>query len=126
MEKWIKKNLHYITIIFVVLFLFKSIQSCNRKMSLRFQNKRLNEKYDSISRIKDLKIYNQNLIIDSLNREILSREFLIKDLSTELKVAGVKYDEAQKRADAIQKTVSAIRANTTIEIKGVDRDTIKK
>jgi len=95
-------------------------------MSLRFQSKRLNEKYDSISRIKDLKIYNQNLIIDSLNREILSREFLIKDLSTELKVAGVKYDEAQKRADAIQKTVSAIRANTTIEIKGVDRDTIKK
>jgi hypothetical protein len=125
MEKWFKKNLHYITILFVCLFLIKNVQSCNRKMSLKIQNKNLSEVCDSITNLKDQRINNQNFEIDSLNREILSREFLIKDLSTELKIAGVKYDEAQKRADAIQKTASSIRANTTIEVRGVEKDTTK-
>jgi hypothetical protein len=94
-------------------------------MSLKIQNKNLSEVCDSITNLKDQRINNQNFEIDSLNREILSREFLIKDLSTELKIAGVKYDEAQKRADAIQKTASSIRANTTIEVRGVEKDTTK-
>jgi hypothetical protein len=113
MENWIKKNLRYITIAFIALFMIKNVQSCNRKMSLKIQTKNLTEMCDSISSSKDI-------IIDSLNNEILSREFLIKDLSTELRIAGVKYDEAQKRADAIQKTASSIRSNTTIEVKGAE------
>jgi len=125
MEKWLKKNLRYITILFVALFLIKNVQSCNRKMSLRIQTANLSEVCDSITNLKDQKIRNLNYDIDSLNREILSREFLIKDLSTELKIAGVKYDEAQKRADAIQKTASSIRSNTTIEVRGIDKDTTK-
>jgi len=125
MERWLKKNLRYITIALLALLMIKSVQSCNRKMTIRIQEKNLTEYCDSISGGKDQKIKNQSLTIDSLNREILSREFLIKDLSTELKIAGVKYDEAQKRADAIQRTASSIRSNTTIELKGVTQDTIK-
>lgn len=118
MEKWLKKNLQYITIIFIALFLIKNVQSCNRKMSLKIQTKTLTETCDSLNKSKDQ-------IIDSLNQEILSREFLIRDLGAELKVAGVKYDEAQKRADAVQKTASSIRANTTIEVRG-DSTKIRK
>lgn len=58
---------------------------------------------------------------DSLSKEILAREYMIKDLTTELKIAGIKYDEAQKRADAVQKTVEKIKSNTTIEIKNSDK-----
>lgn len=125
MEKWLNKNLRYITIAFIALFLIKNVQSCNRKMSLNIQTKNLTEACDSITALKTQKITELGKEIDSLNKEILAREFLIKDLSTELKIAGVKYDEAQKRADAIQKTASSIRANTTIEVKGVERDTTK-
>jgi hypothetical protein len=125
MEKWLNKNLRYITIAFIALFLIKNVQSCNRKMSLNIQTKNLTEVCDSITALKTQKITELGKEIDSLNKEILAREFLIKDLSTELKIAGVKYDEAQKRADAIQKTASSIRANTTIEVKGVERDTAK-
>lgn len=115
MEIWIKKNLRYITIAFIVLFLFKSMQGCSRKMANTKQKKYYTEKIDSLNKI-NMKI------VDSLNNEILVRTFLIKDLSSELKISGIKYDEAQKRADAVQKTVSSIRTNTTIEIKGINKN----
>ena len=126
MEKWLKKNLKWITLALAFLFFIKSFQSCNRKATIRIQNKNLSEQCDSLLQIKDQIIREKSYIIDSLDKEILVREFFIKDLSTELKIAGIKYDEAQKRAEAIQRTAERIQTNTTIEIKGAERDTIKK
>lgn len=119
MENWFKKNLRWITIILFVLFLLKSVQSCNRNMSLRIQEKKLTENCDSLIREKDS-------LIKSLQKDNLTKEFIIKDLSSDLKVAGVKVNEAQRRADAVQRTAERVRTNTTIEVKGVERDTIKK
>jgi len=126
MEKWLKKNLKWITLALAFLFFIKSFQSCNRKATIRIQNKNLSEQCDSLLQIKDQIIREKSYIIDSLDKEILVREFFIKDLFAELKIAGIKYDEAQKRAEAIQRTAERIRSNTTIEIKGAERDTIKK
>lgn len=115
MEKWISKNLRWITIVFIALFFLKSFQSCSRKASLRIQEKKLTTICDSIT-------HEQSVIIDSLKKDNLTKDFLIKDLSTELKIAGVKVDEAQKRADAVQKTASSVKSNTTIELKGIEKD----
>jgi len=125
MEKWLKNNLKYVTIVLLILFMFKNIQSCNRKMTIRIQEKNLSGQCDTLLKAKDNIINQKIIIIDSLNKELLSKEFLIKDMSAELRIAGVKYDEAQKRADAIQKTASSIKSNTTIQVNGVERDTIK-
>ncbi|HPI81810.1 MAG TPA: hypothetical protein PK122_01055 [Candidatus Paceibacterota bacterium] len=126
MEKWLKKNLKWITLALVFLFFIKSFQSCNRKATIRIQNKNLSEQCDSLLQIKDQIIKEKNFIIDSLDNEILTREFLIKDLTTDLKIAGIKVDEAQRRAEAVQRTAERIRTNTTIEIKGAERDTLNK
>ena len=123
MERWLKKNLKWITIILLVLFMVKNIQSCNRKMSLRIQEKNLTTNCDSLLQVKDNIINEKNLTIKSLEDVNLTQEFLIKDLTNELKIAGVKVDEAQRRADAVQRTAEKIRTNTTIEVKGVERDT---
>ena len=64
----------------------------------------------------------KNKEIDSLKKENLSKDFLLIDLKNELKIAGVKYDEAQKRADAVQKTAASVKSNKTIEVKGVERE----
>lgn len=101
---WISKNLKWITIVLFFLLCIKTFQSCSRSASLRNTEKK------------------SKIIIDSLNKEILSKDFLIIDLKNELKIAGVKYDEAQKRAEAVQKTVSSIKTNTTIEVKGVEKN----
>jgi len=116
MEKWLKKNLKYIAIVFLALFLIKTVQSCNRKMSLKIVERNLTTNYDSI-------VLEKNTIIDSLETEILTRDFIIKDQINDLKIAGVKVDEAQRRADAVQRTAEKIRTNTTIEIKGAEKDT---
>jgi|AntAceMinimDraft_18_1070375.scaffolds.fasta_scaffold04883_7 hypothetical protein len=130
MEKWLKKNLKYVTIILLILFISKGIQSCNRKMSLRIQEKNLTIEKDSLINIKDNIIMSKDLIIDSLKEESITKDFINKDLINELKIAGVRVDEAQRRADAVQRTAERVKTNTTttIEIKGaeeVKKDTNK-
>lgn len=120
---WLKKNLRYITILFIALFLLKNFQSCNRKMAIRSLEKNLTEECDSITGIKDAHINALNLEIDSLRSENLTKDFLIKDLESDLKVAGVRVNAAERRADAVQRTAERIKQNTTIEVKGVERDT---
>ena len=41
MDKWINKNLKWITIIAIALLFIKSFQSCTRKVSLKIQEKKL-------------------------------------------------------------------------------------
>ncbi len=117
MEKFLKKNLKTIAIIAVLLFFFKSFQSCSRKATITNLEKTLTEECDSITTSKILEI-------DSLNKELITKEFLIMDLTSDLKVAGVRVNEAQKRASAVEKTARSVRSNTTIQVKGVERDTI--
>ncbi len=123
MERWLRKNLRYITLVLLALFLLKNTQSCNRKMALRTLEKNLIEECDSITNMKDGIISEKLLIIDSLEQENLTKDFLIKDLENDLEVAGVRVNAAERRADAVQQTAEAVKANTTIEVKGVERDT---
>jgi len=125
MEKWLKKNLKYITLIFLALFLIKNTQSCNRKMSLRILEKDLSEQCDSLLTIKDEIISKKTLEITNLQKNQVVQDYYIKDLENELKIAGVKVDAAERRANAVQQTAEKIRANTTIQIKGAEQDTLK-
>lgn len=121
--EWLKKNLRYITIIIFALLLLKSVQSCNRKMSLNTADKKHKIEVDSIKKEFNgvISVYENE--IDSLEGELVARDFMIKDLTADLKIAGVKVNAAERRANAIQKTAESIKANTTIEVKGVERDT---
>lgn len=122
-ENFLKKNTKWVIIVLSVLFMFKTIQSCNRNMTIRSVEKRVTKERDSLIGLRNNKIEVLNLVIDSLNGELLTKEFLIKDLTTDLRIAGVKVNEAERRADAIQKTASSIKTNTTIEVKNsVDKD----
>lgn len=125
MEKWLKKNLRYITIILLALFLVKNVQSCNRKMTIRTQERNLTSNCDSLLSLKKEIIYSKDLQIDSLEKEILTKDFIIIDLTNELKIAGVKVDAADRRADAVQRTAEKVKSNTTIEIRGAEQDTAK-
>lgn len=125
MEKWLKKNLRWVTLVVFVLFVFKTIQSCNRGMSIRIQEKNMIEDCDSLLNEKDRVITGLEDENDSLRREVTTRDFIIKDQANDLEIAGVKVNEAERRADAVQRTAEAIRANTTIEIKGAEKDSTK-
>lgn len=125
MEKWLRKNLKYITLILLTLFLLKTTQSCNRKMSLKTMEKNLTMEYDSLLNEAKSIISLQTYEIDSLENEIVTRDYMIKDLTTDLKIAGVRVDEAQRRADAVQRTAEKVKSNTTIQIKGAEEDTSK-
>jgi hypothetical protein len=110
MEKFLKKNLRWIAIVLLFLLIIKSFQSCVRQTSMNRMEKRLNAQCDTLSRGLSHKI-------DSLSKEINAKDYMIRDLTFELKLAGVKVDEAQKRAEAIQSTAEKVRSNTTIKIE---------
>ncbi|MFW6310801.1 MAG: hypothetical protein ACOC1K_01045 [Nanoarchaeota archaeon] len=126
MENWLKKNLKYVTIAFVFLFLFKSFQSCNRNATIRIQEKKLTSECDSIVNYRNSIINQYSLVVDSMEKELITKEFIIKDLTSELKIAGVKVDEAERRSQAVQRTAERVKYNTIIEFKGVEKDTLRK
>lgn len=108
-ENFLKKNTKWVMIILSVLFMFKTIQSCNRNMTIRSVEKRLVKERDSLIGLRDNKIQNLYLVIDSL--------------TTDSRIKGVIANEAERRADAVQKTASSIKTNTTIEVKNsYDKD----
>ena len=125
MEKWLRKNLKYITLILLALFLIKNTQSCNRKMSIRILEKNLTTECDSLLTVKDQTIAEKNLEINAYLKNQVVQDYYIKDLENELKIAGVKVDAAERRANAVQQTAEKIRTNTTIQIKGAEQDTAK-
>jgi len=125
MEKWLRRNLKYITLILLALFIISKIQSCNRKMGTRIKEKELTEYCDSLNTEKLQRIGILESEIDSLDNEIVTRDFVIKDLINDLEIAGVRVDAAERRADAVQRTAEKVKSNTTIQIKGAERDTTK-
>ena len=119
-EQFFSKNLKWITIAFVVLFLFKFTQSCNRNMSLSIAETKHTEIVDSLENI-----------IDSIQTEyfFLQREYEIasEKFNFELKLEQSKADAANQRAASIQSVAEKIKSNTTttVNVRGAEIDTAK-
>lgn len=123
--EWLQKNLKYITILFVFLFLFKSFQSCNRNMTINTIEKKNTVVLDSVSKEFKADLFLLNTEVDSLKKEVLVRDYMIINLEKDLEIAGVKTTAAERRADAVQRTAERVKSNTTttIQIKGAEKDT---
>jgi len=122
MSNFIKKQYKYIILILVVLFTIKFIQSCNRSNQLYYvqhKNAKLLIQKDSICLIKTNNLKDS---IKILNNNIKNKDKTIEYLKYKVRVANVSSAAANKRAEAIQKTVSAIRKNTTISIQNISKE----
>jgi len=111
-EQFFSKNLKWITLALFVLFMIKSIQSCNRGMKLRISNDAYTKQ------------------IDSINNLYKNGQDSIKKLNFELKLSKERAEFAEEKSKAIQNTVEKLKANTTttVVVKGVEevKDTNKK
>lgn len=111
-QDFFSKNMKWFTLAFFILFLFKSVQSCNRNMGTRVNEKEYKHTIDSLTKKYD----------------ILEREstVTIKQLEFELQLEREKAGEANKRAEAVQSVAEKIRANTTVNVRGAEVDTTKR
>jgi len=113
-QQFIVKNMKWFALAFLLLFLFKSVQSCNRNMGTRTTEKEYKHIVDSLS-----KKYN-----------ILERATTLKinQLEFELKLQKEKANDADKRASAIQSVAEKIKSNTTttVNVRGAQVDTTKR
>ena len=94
-------------------------------MGSRVTEKNLVMERDSLLNEKDIIISQKDLVIGDLREEIITKDYEIKDLERDLEIAGIKVNAAERRADAVQRTAERVKSNTTIEIKGAERDTSK-
>jgi len=113
-EQFFSKNMKWIALGLLFLFLFKSVQSCNRNTIKSMSDKQYTHTIDSLT-----KKY------DKLERETTGE---INQLKFELKLQSEKAGAADQRASAVQSVAEKIRANTTttVNVRGATVDTIKR
>jgi len=113
-QEFFTRNLKWITLVLVLLLIFKFVQGCNRNMGTNMDQKKYIHEIDSLK-----KKYNDyyRLSQDS-----------IKELNFQLRFSKEQYKAANERADAIENAVEKIRSNTTITVKGAEEvvDTNKR
>lgn len=114
-QHFFSKNMKWLMIAFLILFLFKSVQSCNRNMQLNITTNQYVEHLDSL----------QNLYNDYYKESQDS----IKKLNFELQLAREHVKSANEKAYAVQSAVEKIKSNTTttVVVKGAEevKDTVK-
>jgi len=101
---FLQKYCKFFAIGFFALFLMKSMQSCNRNSQLLVQ------KIDYL------------ITIDSLTKQTQKDLDSIKQLRFELKIANNQTLSANEKASAIQNAVEKMKSNTTITVKGVEKN----
>jgi len=109
-QEFFEKNMKWVALTFLILFLFKSIQSCNRNMGATMISKK------------------NNHTIDSLSKEVYNLKSENKELKLQLNFQKEKVGEANKRAEAIQSVAEKIKSNTTttVNVRGAQIDSTKK
>lgn len=111
-QEFFSKNMKWFALAFFVLFLFKSVQSCNRNMGTRITEKEYKHTIDSLTKKYDI-----------LERESTAT---IKELEFQLKIERKNAEDADKRANAVQSVAEKIRANTTVNVRGAEIDTTRR
>jgi len=114
--QFFEKNMKWFALAFLFLFLFKSTQSCNRKMQL---NTTSGQYIGQIDSLKKLHTEYKETAQDS-----------IRKLNFRLELANEKAGAANERATAVQNAVEKIKSNTTttVVVKGAEevKDTTKR
>ena len=114
-EQFFKKNMKWILLVVTILFLVKSVQSCNRNMTITNLS-------DEIIQLEDSLSLTYGTEKEELLLQLRNCEKLTSDLEHDVKLANSQRDEANKRADAVQSTAEKTRSNTTstIVVKGAE------
>jgi hypothetical protein len=111
-QNFFEKNMRWIALVLLILLMFKFIQGCNRNMGTTIREKQATH------------------IIDSLNTKYQNLEkestATVESLKFELKLQSKSAEEADKRANAVQSVAEKVRANTTVNVRGAERDTITR
>jgi uncharacterized protein YegP (UPF0339 family) len=106
-QEFFNKNAKWFVLVLLALFIFKSIQSCNRGTSLGIDKKQYIHKIDSLE--------------NRYSTYYKTSQDSIKELNFLLKLANQQVRLVNDRADAIQHAVESVKSNTTVVVKGAEK-----
>jgi hypothetical protein len=124
-QQFFSKNMKWVLLVVSILFVVKSVQSCNRNMVITAKNNEIIHLNDSLSTTYGTEKETLLLQLRECEKENTELEY-------EVKLANAGKESANKRADAVQSTAEKTRSNTTstIVVKGaeevVDSTEVKK
>ena len=105
-EQFFTKNMKWIALGLLLLLMFKTMQSCNRKTIIGKGSKEYVHEIDSLKNV-----------YGGYYRE---SQDSIKKLNYLLRLADQNAAAADRRADAVQSAVEKVRSNTTVVVKGAE------
>lgn len=115
-QQFFQRSAKWFLLAFFLLFLFKSVQSCNRNMKLNITSGQYIHTIDSLE--------------NKYNVYYKESQDSIKELNFQLRLAIERVEAAENRANAIQDVAEKVRANTTttVNVRGLEevKDTSKK
>jgi len=109
-ENFFSKNSKYFYIVFVILFLFFGVKSCNRGMTISKLEKEKTYIVDSLH-----SMYQNQIETLEIDLSIAKDSILV--LNYEVKLAAKGELSANERANAVQSTAEKIKENTKITIE---------
>ena len=124
-QQFFSKNMKWVLLVVSILFVVKSVQSCNRNMVITNMNSEIVHLNDSLSTTYGTEKETLLLQLRECEKDNTQLEY-------EVKLANAGKESANKRADAVQSTAEKTRSNTTstIVVKGaeevVDSTEVKK
>ena len=115
-QQFFSKNMKWVLLVVSILFRVKSVQSCNRNMTITQLDTEIIYLNDSLSTMFGTE--KETLLLQL--RECESEN---TQLEYEVKLANAAKEAANKRADAVQSTAEKTRSNTTstIVVKGAEQ-----
>jgi hypothetical protein len=117
-QEFFKKNNKWILLVVSVLFVIKSVQSCNRNMVIQVKETEIVNLQDSLSTMFGTEKEELVLQLRDCEAEVVKYKH-------QADIANTRAEAAERRADAVESTASKIRENTTIKIENnSSRDTI--
>jgi len=121
-EQFFKKNMKWIVLILFVLFMVKTVQSCNRDMSITNLNKEITHLNDSLSTMFGTEKETLILELQDYKEKVVQAEH-------ERDIYKTRAEGAERSETNMRQTLRDFKANTTITIEdksGKDTVSIKK
>jgi len=121
-EQFFKKNMKWIVLILFVLFMVKTVQSCNRDMSITNLNKEITHLNDSLSTMFGTEKETLILELQDCKEKVVQAEH-------ERDIYKTRAEGAERSETNMRQTLRDFKANTTITIEdksGKDTVSIKK
>ena len=120
-QQFFSKNMKWIVLVLFILFMVKSVQSCNRNMTITQLDTEITHLNDSLSTMYGTEKETLLLQLRGCEGDKAQLEYEVKLLKAAKESADRRAAAAESNNKSAMEMAGKIKTNTTIEVTGVEQ-----